>query len=106
VRWAHAQPGDSFGTVYEILPREHTLERLTSQGVLSDATVGLGPDGLSAPLLTYTTWAGVVTPLGVGTLFPDVQANPVVFGSPQDLTALPYLAVLQFPQATASLQVP
>jgi ribosome biogenesis GTPase / thiamine phosphate phosphatase len=32
VRWAHAQPGDSFGTVYEILPREHTLERLTSQG--------------------------------------------------------------------------
>jgi hypothetical protein len=81
-------------------------ERLTSQGVLSDATIAPGPDGQSAPLLTYTTWAGVVTPLGVGTLFPDVQAAPVVFGSPQDLTAFPYLAVLQFPQATVSLSVP
>ncbi len=81
-------------------------ERLTTQGVLSDATVTIGPDGQSAPLLTYTTFASMVTPLAVGTLFPDVQAAPVVFGSPQDITAGLHLAVLQFPPATVTLSVP
>jgi hypothetical protein len=81
-------------------------ERVTDLGVYSDAATWTGPDGQPGPLLTYTSYTGVVTPLGQGTLFPDVQATPVVFGASQDITSYLHLALLQFPQATESLSVP
>ncbi len=31
-RWGYAHPGESYGTVYELLPRRNTLERLTQGG--------------------------------------------------------------------------
>ena len=31
-RWGYAHAGESYGTVYELLPRRHTLERLTQGG--------------------------------------------------------------------------
>jgi hypothetical protein len=81
-------------------------ERVTELGVYSDGTTWTGPDGQPGPLITYTSFAGVITPLGQGTLFPDVLAAPVVFGAPQDITSSAHLAVLQFPQATVSLSAP
>lgn len=81
-------------------------ERVSDLGVYSDAATWTGPDGQVGPLLTYTSYTLAVTPLGQGTLFPDVQATPVVFGASQDITSYLHLALLQFPQATVSLSVP
>jgi ribosome biogenesis GTPase len=40
-RWGHAAAGESYGTVYEILPRRNTLERLTAGGRVEPVVANL-----------------------------------------------------------------
>ncbi len=40
-RWGYAHAGESFGTVYELLPRRNTLERLTQNGRVEPVVANL-----------------------------------------------------------------
>jgi ribosome biogenesis GTPase / thiamine phosphate phosphatase len=40
-RWGYAHPGESYGTVYELLPRRNTLERLTQNGRVEPVVANL-----------------------------------------------------------------
>jgi hypothetical protein len=70
-----------------ILERANLNERIAAGGVFSDATLMPCFDGAMCSVITYNNF---VTPqpatfYGAGTLFPDVVANPKMFGANQDV---------------------
>ena len=80
-------------------------ERIYENGFLSDTAAFTCPDGTPCTLVQFTKFTGEVTVYGSGKLFPDVVANPKVFGSLQDVTSS-YFAVFQWPTSSVSITPP
>jgi hypothetical protein len=80
-------------------------ERVYEHGFFSDTTSFTCPDATACTLVQFTKFSGEVTTYGAGKLFPDVVANPKVFGSLQDV-AFSNFAILNWPEAAVSLVPP